>query len=73
MDLTEKSSDILKLSCLDLGHSYTQFQGEKKKLPYYFQLYYTHWCTHQEYNRLIYKNAIYVMTQLGLSEQGRVV
>lgn len=30
MDLTEKSSDILKLSCLDLGHSYTQFQGEKK-------------------------------------------
>lgn len=49
--------------------------GKKKKKTYHntFKLYYTHQYTRQEYNRLMYKNAVYIMTQLGLSEQGKVL
>lgn len=73
MDLTEESSDVLRLDCLDLVHRYTQLRKEKKTYHNTFKLYYTHQYTRQEYHRLMYKNAVYIMTQLGLSEQGKVL
>ena len=61
-ELTELRTQVYVISNRNKNYHHVAFKNDSVYL-------YFHW----QYNRVTYKNAIYIMTRLGVSQQGSVV